>query len=391
VSAIGWAAFFFFFFFFFLKCQRERFETKKFQNPQKQNRLKSQIQIIVSSTTTMSQIAINFLFFFSCSRTDNSPMISVGVLLALLASSVRGGNIFLSGIMGNGSAVLGYVEQSRADPVFVAPDAVASPPQVVQSADGELLLFAYDTVLQVFNLSAPLPFSPTNPGVLPFPCVALGVAGSAFTCVASDGRGAKVDISDITNLVLRNTPLPWVKEPKYGASGRTPVPGCLLFDGDSNDEWYHVVGVDSLTGVDVLDLQFVAQTALSGSVSLKAVIGNKAPSKTVRTCINFGSESLFGLVVDSPVGFLIVRVDANQLPFDASSVRTDTKTVRWSPSLPTTLSPKLFGSVNAPNDDILFVTRDSTMRGESTVWIYDGFSLSLKDSFVAPFIVTGIE
>lgn len=319
-------------------------------------------------------------------------LISLGVVLGLLASGVRGGDIFLSGVMGNGSAILGYVEQSRANPVFVAPDASKSPPQVVQSPDGELLLFAYDTVLQVFNLSAPLPFAPTNPGVLPFPCVALGVAGSAFTCVASDGRGAKVDITDITNLIIRNTPLRWISEPNFaGSASRTPLPGCLLLDGDSNDEWYHVVGVDSLTGVDVLDLQFVAQSTLGGSVSLKAVIGNKAPSKTVRTCINFRSDALFGLVVDSPVGFLIVRVDANQLPFGPSGLRTDTKTVRWTPSLPTTLSPKLFGSVNAPNDDILFVTRDSTMRGESTVWIYDGFSLSLKDTFVAPFVVTGIE
>lgn len=319
----------------------------------------------------------------------HSQMITL-ISLLLVAAAVAD-DVYLSGIMGNGSAILAYVSQSRAQPVFVAPYAATTPPQVARTPDGELLVFVYNNVFQPFNLSAPLPFAPTNAGSTPFPCVAVGLAYSAFTCVGADGRGALVYVDDVVDLIQQGTPLPWKAEPAYGVAKKVPAPGCLLLDGDSSDEWWHVVSLDPQTGADQLEMQFATSTAFSGAVPLKAVLGPTAAATSVRTCINFHDDPLFGIVVDSSVGFLIVRVQANKLPLAANALRTDRKTLRWRPALRTTQPPTLFATVNAPNDDILFVTLDATQQGQSTVWIYDGFSLSQTDTFVAPFVVTDAE
>jgi hypothetical protein len=308
--------------------------------------------------------------------------------LALTIAPTLAADVYVSGIMGNGSAVLAYVYQSQAQPIFVAPYNSSSPPQVAVTPDGELMVFVYNKMFQPFNLSAPLPFSPTNSGTTPFPCVEVGLAFEAFTCVSADGRAALVYVSDVVDLIQQGTPLTWKAEPSYAVGKKVPSPRCLLFDGDSGDEWWHVVSLDPQTGADQLEMQFANSVAFNGAVPLKAVLGPLSGATTVRACINFHDDPLFGLVVDSPRGFLIVRVQANKLPLAPNALRTDRKTLAWSAPQPTTLQPDLFASVNAPNGDILMVTRDSTAPGQSTVWIFDGFGLFQTAKFVVPFVVT---
>jgi hypothetical protein len=269
----------------------------------------------------------------------HSQMITL-ISLLLVAAAVAD-DVYLSGIMGNGSAILAYVSQSRAQPVFVAPYAATTPPQVARTPDGELLVFVYNNVFQPFNLSAPLPFAPTNAGSTPFPCVAVGLAYSAFTCVGADGRGAKVDISEIDVVdcdSARHAAAVGSRAGVRASAKKVPAPGCLLLDGDSSDEWWHVVGrwIRSRAPI-VLEIQFAGQhRAQRRRAAQGRASGRPHAATTVRTCINFQRRSaLWSSSSTRRSAFSLCASHANQLPLDAPMRCAPTpRQLRWRPVAP---------------------------------------------------------